>query len=445
MLRMAFFSTNRILEYVKMQIKNESLSFYFASVSVILIPVYTKFLPPFVILWAISRILETVSNHKDKDYQLPVPRKELILIALFLVLFFWEAVGLLYYENLSNGLNNVFSRLSLLIFPLLFVFPGRQIINRGNVLLRFFAGGTTLFIIFCLFYAAFRSVSFAGGQIIINTHPPEGHWFSYFYAPYFSVFQHPSYVAMFVILSIWIVLNTIFSESSKKLQKVLWIISGIILLTSIYFLSCRSGFLVLFISFPIYFLFKERSKRKFIYAVTILVFLLTGGFLIVRTNERVKIILEQISDGSFNEKVAGDSRILIWKSSINIIRNSPLIGVGIGDVRDELMKEYSKMGNEDLLLNRYNAHNQFLEVTLEGGLIGLAILVLILGYMTYYAISERNLLYGLFIVLIFIFFQFESVLYRFAGVSFFSLFSFLLIYNSLNKNNKLIDNQNQEV
>jgi len=443
MLRMAFFSTNRILEFFKMLIQKESLSFFFAGICVILIPLYTKFLPPFVILWAISRILETFSNHKDKDNWPEVPRKNLILIALFLALFFWEAVGLLYSKNLSNGLNIVFSRLSLLVFPLLFIFPGRRIVNQGKTLFRLFAGGTTLFIIFCFLYAAFRSISFIGGQFVFNTHPPEGYWMSYFFSPYFSAIQHPSYMAMFVILSIWIVLETILSEGMKKQQKVMWTLSGVILLTSIYFLSSRAGFIALFISLPIYILFTVRSRKKILYTGTLLLFLLIGGFLVARTNERVKIVLEQISNGAFNEKVASDSRILIWKSSINIIRNSPLIGVGIGDVRDELMKEYSKTGNEDLLLSRYNAHNQFLEVSLEGGLIGLAILVLIIGYMTFYAISERNLLYGLFIVLIFTFFLFESVLYRFAGVSFFSLFSFLLIHNNINKNNKLIDNQNQ--
>ena len=35
--------------------------------------------------------------------------------------------------------------------------------------------------------------------------------------------------------------------------------------------------------------------------------------------------------------------------------------------------------------------------------------------------------------MIFMFFLFETVLYRFAGVSFFPLFSFLLIYTKTNK------------
>jgi O-antigen ligase len=415
-----------------MQVKEESLSFFFACVSVILIPLHTKFLPPFVVLWTISRIIEISVNHTNKIILPEVPRKNLILIVLFLALFFWEATSLIYSDNLINGLNIIFSRLSLLIFPLLFIFPGRRIVNQGKTLLQLFAGGTTLFITFCFLYATFRSITYVGGQFVFNPHPPEGYWMSYFFSPYFSVIQHSSYTAMFVILSIWIVLETILLGGIKKKQKVMWIISGVILLASIYFLSSRAGFLAFFLSMSLFFLFTIRSRKKIFYTGTLLLFLLLGGFLVARTNERVKIVLEQISNGSFSEKIANDSRILIWKCSINIISNNLLVGVGIGDVRDELVKEYSKKGDKDLILNRYNAHNQFLEVSLEGGLIGLAILILIIGFMTYYAISEKNTLYGLFIGLIFTFFLFESVLYRFSGISFFSLFSFILFNINMN-------------
>jgi hypothetical protein len=45
-----------------------------------------------------------------------------------------------------------------------------------------------------------------------------------------------------------------------------------------------------------------------------------------------------------------------------------------------------------------------------------------------FAIKDRNILYGAFIMIVLIFFSFESMLSRFAGNSFFGLFSFLLIF-----------------
>ena len=64
-------------------------------------------------------------------------------------------------------------------------------------------------------------------------------------------------------------------------------------------------------------------------------------------------------------------------------------------------------------------------------MIGFSIFLSILGFMIYIAIKEKNLLYGLFILMMFVFFMFESILNRLAGVSFFSLF--LLYYYKCHK------------
>jgi len=100
----------------------------------------------------------------------------------------------------------------------------------------------------------------------------------------------------------------------------------------------------------------------------------------------------------------------------------------VRDASAELKKEFKKKGYTYGYYNDLNAHNQFLEVLLENGLIGLVIFLGILGYMIFIAVSERNLVYGLFILMILIFFSFESALNRLAGITFFSLFSFLLIH-----------------
>ncbi|HKK41195.1 MAG TPA: O-antigen ligase family protein, partial [Bacteroidales bacterium] len=123
-----------------------------------------------------------------------------------------------------------------------------------------------------------------------------------------------------------------------------------------------------------------------------------------------------------------DPRIIIWKSAYNLFRENKILGVGIGDVRNELAREYLKIGEKKMAEERLNAHNQFLGVLLESGLVGLAVFLSIFIVMLLIAIRERNLLYLLFIVISVIFFSFESVLYRLAGVTFFSLFSFVLLH-----------------
>jgi O-antigen ligase len=154
---------------------------------------------------------------------------------------------------------------------------------------------------------------------------------------------------------------------------------------------------------------------------------------LIRNNDRVNLLLQGFSKEHGFELRRQDERIMVWKSAIEIIKKNPFFGVGIGDVRAELVKEYIKNGEDKLGKQRLNAHNQFLEVLIEGGLIGFSIILLIFGSLIFIAITDKNLLLGLFIIMIIIFFMFETVLYRLAGVSFFPLFSFLLLYVPVQK------------
>ena len=157
-------------------------------------------------------------------------------------------------------------------------------------------------------------------------------------------------------------------------------------------------------------------------------FLILFSFVVLKSNNRVQKIINEITVGSEKLNAASDNRLIIWKSALKITERNLLLGVGIGDVRSELMKEYKQIGNQEIIKKNYNVHNQFLEVLLENGLIGLVIFLVILGYMLFIAMRYNNVLYFLFLITSIIFFLFETVLYRFPGMSFFALFSFLMIY-----------------
>jgi O-antigen ligase len=123
-----------------------------------------------------------------------------------------------------------------------------------------------------------------------------------------------------------------------------------------------------------------------------------------------------------------DGRIDIWISAIGVIKKNPLLGSGVGDSCDELKKEYKVRGFSGYYYENLNAHNQFLEVGINSGLIGLLIFITTIGLLAYQSISKANYILGLFLLSMIIFFMFESVLNRLTGVAFFSLFSFLLLH-----------------
>lgn len=411
-------------------LKRGFLSFLTALLTVIILPIHVKYLPPLMILWGIFWIMEnhfqlTMISRSRKSFK--------VLFILFIIYYAWQAISLIYTNDTKMGLSNLFGRLSLILFPMVLIIPGEMIKDKIKTLVRIFAISTSLFLLFCFSYAFYRSMHLQNGLWTFNPHPGEYVWLSYFYSSELTLSEHPSYIAMYVLLSVFICFESFFDFSMKLRSRVLWLILGFLLLISQYFLSSRAGILICLILTPLYLIIKlkQLGKRKFawIWIILLIIALLP---LIVK-NQRVDYLYGRLINKQEGYERKEDPRFTIWKSALEIARKNKLMGVGIGDVRTELSSEYMRIGEDQMAKERFNAHNQFLEVLVENGIIGLAIFVSIFICMFYIAFSDNNLLYIMFILIIFIFFLFETVLYRFAGVSFFPLFSFLLIYTKTNK------------
>src|SRR5450759_162760 len=414
---------------IKKFILSGGLTFIFCLLSVVILPTYIHYLPPVMILWVLFWILDNRSGFKKDIF---IGNKAAILFSLFIFYYLWQAVGLIYTTDTKMGLSNLFGRLSLVLFPLVLIFPGAMIKNNIKTLIRIFVISTFLFMLFCFSYALYRSVNLQDGLWTFNSHPEESVWLNHFYSSELTVSQHPSYIAMYVLLSTFICFESYYDFSLKSKSRIMWLILGFLLLISQYFLSSRAGILINLILIPSYFIIKfrqlRRNKSVWLWIILILIELAP----LVVKNQRVDYLLGSIFNKQVGYERKKDARFLIWESSLKIAQKNLLFGVGIGDVRTELAQEYERIGEVAMAKERLNAHNQFLEVLLENGIIGLLLFISIFVSMFYIAFSEKNLLYGLFILMIFMFFLFETALYRLAGVSFFALFSFLLIYTKTN-------------
>jgi len=150
--------------------------------------------------------------------------------------------------------------------------------------------------------------------------------------------------------------------------------------------------------------------------------------LFFRTNLRVNYSFEDLNGKSLTEALHNDIRVTIWESALGVIERNLVLGVGTGDASDELKKEFLSSGHTSGYYDNLNAHNQFLETLLENGIIGLALFLGIIVYMLYMAVSEKNLIYGMFILMMILYFLFETILNRLSGITFFALFSFLLVH-----------------
>jgi O-antigen ligase len=239
---------------------------------------------------------------------------------------------------------------------------------------------------------------------------------------------------MYIVLSILISIEALFDSSIKYLKKGFYLIMLITFLLVIYLLSSRAGMLSVIIVLPLYFLSRLIGRLpKWLIFLSISIMIL--AFLkLAWTNERLNYNTDGITRIQPDEILKKDVRYNIWRSAIGVIKQNLIFGVGTGDATRELKKEFLKRGYVEGFYDNLNAHNQFLELLIENGLIGLILFLAIPGYMLFLAINQQNHLMVLFIIMIFIFFLFETMLNRLNGVSFFSLFSFLLLYYPRQKN-----------
>jgi O-antigen ligase len=206
-----------------------------------------------------------------------------------------------------------------------------------------------------------------------------------------------------------------------------WLLAGITLLASVYLLSSRAAILASIIIVPIYLIHKFIQgdlKKIGLIGLGVCIILIFAIFI---TNPRFKSLLKNESGKELIDKTRNEARISLWKSAFTIIRDNFLIGVGTGDIQNELNREYVRSGNDELTkVENLNTHNQFLEIAAENGIIGLVLFLAIFATMVLISIKEKRTLYFVFIAIIFFSFLFETMLNRLAGLSFFSLFSFLL-------------------
>ncbi len=379
-----------------------------------------------MILYGILFLIGSV-NKTSEFHKLPVKNK--LLFYCFILFFVWQVIGMVYSEHDQEGLRNLTLRLPLLLFPLILVIPDLTIKQKTIKLLKIFAVSTFLYVIACLVYASFRSLEISKGIWSINPHPDKYPWLNFFYGADFAIFQHPSYLSMYILLSVFIAFEALFVKQDSKINKWFWLLVSLVLIVSVYLLSSRAAIIVSVITIPCYFIIKlitGKIKKIWWIGVCLGAIIL---FVTLLSNPRLQLLINQSSDQEMINKALKESRISIWNASFNLIKKNFVLGVGTGDIQNELNEEYKRMGKRDLYKDKeLNAHNQFIETSAENGVIGLLLLLSVFGIMFWVAVTNRNILYFMFILIVFISFLFETMLNRLAGLAFFSVFSFLLLY-----------------
>ncbi len=368
-----------------------------------------------------------------------IVRRTLILIFSLLPVFLLYTIGLLYSSPPFEGINIIGRNIAFLLCPLILFFYSNEVLSRvKNSLYHGIVYGSVLSTLILLTnnflnYFATRPFPRFDDEI-----------FNYYYT-YYSftdlLEMHPTYLGVYLIFAISILLKNIFSNKSYRSLKVMALL---LLSLGIVFINSRIIFLLyvlVIVSALFYTGFYYYIRNKYWTLSLVVIFTIIGvfstikilsdTFIISRLTSELKWELTDQIDSSYSYKkgLVADSRIPRWQSAIDAIAQKPVFGYGTHSEKDILAIYYKKNGLEVSLKNRYDAHNIYLSFMLEYGILGLCILLFYLFSNLYLSIKARNVHFFLLFLMICIVGCFESYLKNNAAITFVAFFSSVLLFS----------------
>lgn len=405
---------------------------------VFVIPFGTTLINFFVVLWGVSWFfllftkdikLNTLSYSKAQKHAF-------ISIIIFYVL---HILGVLWSENKYLAIRNIEIKLHLIFIPLVLYSSFYILKKHYKFILYAYVFGNLIVSLIYVVVAIFHSLSIVDGNIIFNASvDPNLSFFeaisnsgNYFFYSKFSLFHHTSYMSLFILFSIVILLFNSKITSELKIKKLLFLEKKVVIFILILFfsfivllLSSKANFIALIVVLFFCFIF---SKVNVFLKISVIVFGVIFAAVTINVNPRFNIYLKYLTDGTFkNHSVVktGTYRYYIWKDGIKQLHRHLFFGVGTGDVEDEIYDQ----NYTGFLAKKHNLHNEFLEAFVRLGVLGGVSLLSVFFLSFWNALKHKNYILLYFLIIIIINFFFESMLQRAAGTMFFGFFNFFLLF-----------------
>lgn len=335
------------------------------SVGIYLFAFMIPFQPKWYGLAIMIMVLEQII--KRPKIRLAKIRKNLSLknAGLWLFLFFiMHLVGILYSQNLDFAWMDIGMKASFCIFPVFFLFIPVKI--RWRYFMNAFLLGVAVSVTYNL------SVAFLNYLDVNN--------FNSFYGPDLSQLMHRGYWATYLSVAYFFCWYIFLFERSNRFKSLLGI--GITFVLTL-LTGAKVGIILLFIiSIIMFILWIKVSKKKVLILLAVFGLILTI-FSVHRALPQIyarvqlsvhtlSIPMEKQDKNSYESTTA---RILMWDTAYDLIKENFWLGVGTGDVKDELQKRNYQKGFNGVGDKKFNSHNQFLNTHVAIGFFGLLFLV----------------------------------------------------------------------
>lgn len=344
----------------------------------------------------------------------------------FVSFFIFHLLGMIWSENSAFGIADIGMKLSFILLPLILVLAKINITSKQ--IQQVFLIGLFISLVLCYSFAIFKSIYY----------PEDNHW-GYFFESEFSSFMHRSYYATY--LSIGTVLCFVhFFNSNKRIYYgfLFFLFSFSLLLT-----MSKAGVIVYLLSLLILIFWVILKKRMFVLGglsilgiLSIIAFMSFSDIGVTKRFDEMIKSLKGVKTINNSSTESNTARIIMWSTSIKVMKENLPFGAGTGDVKDELIKKNVALNNIGVAESKLNAHNQFLNSGVQLGLLGIIGLIGIFIAQFYCSISFKRIELFLMSLIFILSFMVESFLETQAGIIPFTLLS-LLFFREIETKNEM--------
>ncbi|PNW26688.1 hypothetical protein BKP44_15980 [Formosa algae] len=365
-----------------------------------------------------------------------VSRNDIYLYSAFILLFVIQLVGVSYSENKGDALIYVQKNIVFLLLPIAFI-NYSKIINFQSLKNSVYGLLLGVIVILLSIYINILSIIFE------NNMPIKALLFQFVrvdFVKYGIVEIHPPYFGVLVVFCIVILLYNNFFKN-KLLDFIIRSFLFLFFIFSLYGISSFMSILLLgfLLLFHLFYLVKNRK-------IKILMFLFLVGSMFVISKIDFRGVTKQFPGGSLLGRIEwsiykgkGDtSRPENWNSVLSVVKEHPFFGIGSDGGLNELQKHRTEISES--FKNKHNAHNQYLEILLRHGILGLILYLFILAELFRVSIRTNNKIFVWFLLTFTLASITESYLVRQIGLTFFTFFALLFytLYYPINyKENSL--------
>ena len=193
----------------------------------------------------------------------------------------------------------------------------------------------------------------------------------------------------------------------------------------IHILSVRSGLVVMYCSLFCLIIIWMLTQKKYLFGILTMAIVLSipvvAFYTIPSFQSKINYAKWEFHEFSHGRATVGSDqgRLRSLEIGYQVFREHPIIGVGVGDLKQEIYEKYDTLYPE---IKKIMPHNQFLSVAAGSGIIGLLFFLAAFLYPFLARRHYRNPFFAILLLTFFLSFMVENTIENSIGIGFFCLF-----------------------